>query len=58
MVIKRVDREKWVTIGKIAIPLKVGTDMAAEIAGVCVPTGILDLIFCKCLCQKRQSMHQ
>ena len=29
--------------------LKVGAAMAAEIAGVCVLTSILDLIFCKCL---------
>ena len=45
----RVDREKSVTISKIAIPLKVGAAMAAEIAGVRVLTGILDLILCKCL---------
>ena len=37
------------TISKIAIPLKVGAAMAAEIAGVCVLTGIIDLILCKCL---------
>ena len=47
---QRVDRGKWVTITKIAIPLKVGAAMAAEIAGVRVLTGILDLIFCKCFC--------
>ena len=34
------------TISKIAIPLKVGTAIAAEIAGVC------GLIFCECLCVK------
>ena len=45
VVIKGVDRENWMTIRKIAIPLKVGTAMAAEIAGVCVLTGILHLIF-------------
>ena len=37
------------TIRKIAIPLKVGAAMAPEIAGVCVLTSVLDLIFCKCL---------
>ena len=41
VMIDGVDREKLVTTSKIAIPLKVGTAMAAEIAGVC----ILDLIF-------------
>ena len=46
---KGVDREKWVTISTIAIPLKVGTVMASEIAGVCVLTCIIDLIFCTCL---------
>ena len=33
VVIEGVDRAKWVTISKIAIPLK-GAAMAAEIAGV------------------------
>ena len=37
-------------ISKIAVPLKVGTAVAAEVEGVCVLTGILDLIFNKCLC--------
>ena len=43
------DKERWVTISKIVFSLKVGAAMAAEIAGVCVLTSILDLIFCKCL---------
>ena len=30
VVIKGVDRERWVTISRIAVPLKVGTAMAAE----------------------------
>ena len=34
--IKRVDRSRWVTISEIAVPLKDGTAMAAEVAGVCV----------------------
>ena len=49
IVIKGVDREKWVTNSKIAVPLKVGTVMAAEVAGVCMLKSILGLILCKCL---------
>ena len=56
VVIKGDDRERWVVIGKIAVHPKVGTAMAAEVAGVCVLTGILDLIFCECLCA--QSVNQ
>ena len=44
--------EKWVAISKLAIPLKVGAAAAAEIAGVCVLTGIVDLILSKCLSVK------
>ena len=43
VVIKGVDRERWVTISRIAVPLKAGTAMAAEMMGVL--TGILDLFF-------------
>ena len=43
VVIKGVDRERWVTISRSAVPLKVGTAVA-EVAGVCVLTGILDLV--------------
>ena len=50
VVIKGVDRERCVTIGRIAVPLKVGTAMATEMMGVCVFAGILDLVFHKCLC--------
>ena len=50
VLIKVVDRERWVTISKMAVPLKVGTAMAAEIMGVCVLMGILVLIFHTCLC--------
>ena len=50
VVIKGVDRDRWVTIIKIAVPLKAGTAMAAEVKGVCVLTEILDLVFNKCLC--------
>ena len=47
IVIKGVDRQKWVTKSKTAVPLKVGAAMAAEIAGLCLLTSILDLILCK-----------
>ena len=50
VVIKAVDRDRWVTISKIAVPLKAGTATAAEVAGVCVLTDILDLVFKKSLC--------
>ena len=50
LVIKAVNRDRWVTIIRIAVPLKVGTAMAAEVAGVCLVTGILDLVFSRCLC--------
>ena len=56
VVIKGVHRERWVTISKIAIPLKVGAAMAAEIAGACVLTGIIDRIFCKCLSVKNVNL--
>ena len=56
VVIKGVDRRKRVTISRIAVPLKVGTTMAAEVAGVRVLAGILDLVFNKCLCV--QSVNQ
>ena len=52
VVIKEVDRERWVTISKIAIPLKVGAATAAEIAGVCVLTSLIERICCKCLSVK------
>ena len=45
-----VDRERWVTISRSAVPLKVGTAMGAEMIEVCVLTGILDPVFRKCLC--------
>ena len=48
VVIKGVDRERWLTISRIAIPLKVGTAMVAEMMGVRVLTGILDLVFHQC----------
>ena len=38
------------TIRNIAVPLRDSTAMAAEVAGVRVLTGILDLVFNTCLC--------
>ena len=35
------------TISKIAVPLDIGTAMTAERVGVCVLTGILDLVLNK-----------
>ena len=37
------------TISEIAVPLKVGAAMAAEVLGVCVLTSVLDLILCQSL---------
>ena len=50
--IKGVDRKKWVTISKIAVPLKVSAAMAAEVVGVCVLTGVFDLILWKNLSEQ------
>ena len=47
VVIKGVDRDKWITIRKIAVLLKACTDMAAEVVGASVLTGILDLVLGK-----------
>ena len=44
VVIKGVDQDKCITSSKIAAPLKACTAMAAEVAGVCVLMGILDLV--------------
>ena len=43
-VIQGVDRDKWITRCKIAVPLKTSTVMAAEIAGPSMLTGTLDLV--------------
>ena len=50
VVIKGVDKNRWVTISRIAVPLRVGTAITAEVMGVCVLTEILDLVFKKSLC--------
>ena len=43
VVIKAVYRESWITINKIAVPLKVSTALATEIAGARVLTEVLNL---------------
>ena len=50
VVFKGCAREEWVTITTIAVPSSVRTAMAADMIGVCVLTGILDLMFNKSLC--------
>ena len=56
VVIKGVDREGWVTISKIAVPLKVGTAMAAEVALKCACSRE-SLIWCSTkVCVFRKSM--
>ena len=57
VVIKGVDRERWITISRIAVFLNVSTAMAAEMMGVCGLTAILDLILHKCLCAEYQPMY-
>ena len=45
MVVKGVDKENWVTIRKIALRLRECTAMAAEMTGVCLLMGVIDLIW-------------
>ena len=45
VVIKGVDRNTWVPISRIALPLRVSAAMASAAMGVCVLTEILDLVF-------------
>ena len=47
VVVEGVDKGKCITISSIAVPLKVGTPMAAEVVGLCLLTSILDLVFDK-----------
>ena len=58
MVIKGVDRDRWVTISKISVPLKVGTAMAAEVAGVCAHGSPRFGFQQKLVCAEYQSMYQ
>ena len=53
MVIKGIDRDRWVAVSKNAVPLKDGTAIAAELIGVCVLTETLDLVFNKCQCMQK-----
>ena len=44
VVIKEADKDKWITISKIAVFWCRCTIMTAEVMDVCVLTGILDLV--------------
>ena len=43
--IKAVYREQWITLSKIAVPLRACTAMTAEIAAASVLTEVIDLRF-------------
>ena len=47
VVVKGVDRDKWVTIRKIVVLLKASTAKAAEVVGANFLTGILDVVMRK-----------
>ena len=49
VVIIGADRDKWVTVSKVAVFVSVGTAMAVEVMGVCVLTETLDLVFANSL---------
>ena len=44
IVIKGVERKKWIRISKIAVPLEVCSGLSA---GACIMTGILNLVLKK-----------
>ena len=48
--IKGVDSKKWIRISKIAVLLEVCCGLSAEVAGACISTGILNLVFKKKNC--------
>ena len=52
VVIQGVDMNKWITISNVALPLGIGTAMAADVVGVCVLPGILDLVLHRSLSVK------
>ena len=57
MVIKGVDRDRWVTISKIAVPFESWSGKGSRSNG-CVLTEIFEKGFDKCLCvQNYQSVH-
>ena len=39
------DREKWITVSNISVPLEIDTAMAAEVASAHIQTEVLDLVF-------------
>ena len=43
--IKGADRDKWITISKIAVPLGMRSALSAEVAGTCILADVLGLIF-------------
>ena len=58
VVIRGVVKE-WITVSKIAVPLGIGTAMAAEVMGICVLTSILALVVHKSLSVKKyQSVYR
>ena len=54
VVIKGGDRDKWITISEIGY-LGTCTAMTAELVGVCILTGILDLVLSRNFCTKNIS---
>ena len=57
VIIKGVHRDRWITIGKIAVPLGSGTAKAAEVMGAHVLTSILDLVPHECLSVKHVKQY-
>ena len=59
VLIKAVDTERWITISRMAIPLKACTAMVAELTRTSVWTEVLDLLSGhKTQLGKRQRVHQ
>ena len=54
VVIKGAGKGKWITIGKIAVPVGIGKAMEAEVMGVCGVTSMLDLVLRKLSVSKYQ----
>ena len=52
VVIKGVDRDRWITISNTAVLLKACTAMAPEVVGVSRLTGILNLMLRKTISMK------
>ena len=55
VVVKDVDKDKWITTSKIAVLWGLCTALAAEVFGACVLTGILDLVLHKRLCVRNNN---